>query len=111
MGVQAPEKQYVALVPMSGKIGTSSWTVKEGRPVSNQVISFIGGADKGVDKNLICLKSEYENILAKKKKADDDAIKKGEDARNELIKKRKERAKKEALQKAGVKPSEEKKKG
>jgi hypothetical protein len=111
MGIEAQEKQYVALVPMSGKIGTSSWTVKEGRPVSNQIISFIGGADRGLEKCLICLKSEYENIIAKKKKADYDAMKKGEDARNELIKKRKARAKKEALENAGVTPSEEKKKG
>lgn len=90
---------YLALVDMSGKWGT----VLTGKPVPANIIDQICGAEKACDGGLICLSSEFEKIVSAQKGKDNEAIKKGEDARKKLIEKRKADLKKLQLEKAGVK--------
>ena len=92
--------KYVALFDISGKSANISWTIRQGKPVSEQLLSMFGGAEKSVKSGIVCLVSDYDKKISDAKKADESAIKKGEASRSEMIKTRQEKAKAEQLKKA-----------
>lgn len=91
------EKIYIALAD----IGCSIGVIKSGKKVPENIVKDLGGYEVAKKAGSICLKSEYDKIVHDQKKKDNEAIKKGEDARKEMIKKRE--ARKNPVEKESIK--------
>lgn len=78
------EKIYIALADISCSIGI----IKAGVKVPEKIVDQLGGYETAKKAGSVCLKSDYDKIVSEQKKKDSDAIKKGERAREELIKNR-----------------------
>lgn len=86
---------YVALAD----IGCSLGVIKQGRKIPGNIVDQLGGYEEAKKAGSLCLESEYNKIVTDLKNKDNEALKKGEDARKDLIKKR-EAKKQAAIKKA-----------